>query len=277
MVQERLGATSSKREAHWFFVYHPDTDWYPGFTKLVSEKRLGPRFCGWSNQLDSLFLFMLAARKEMADRSANSEKSGRHHRPVKFHIIIPAYQPVIVTDFLSCPEAAGDFVIEGKIHNSYPLVWLNLPPEQSHYLHDVGNWTPPSPGWVDWLLKSMAMRTRGPEARRELGTIPMPAFFEKSLDGEDAEKPATIEDEHVEQEVLEEAISRHNKRAKDKGLRIHRRRRDESVSTQKALPPAESQSGGGGGGGGGLRQLLSRSDSSMSPDGLSRGRSTMRR
>lgn len=271
MVQERLGATSSKREAHWFFVYHPDTDWYPGFTKLVGERRLGPRFCGWSNQLDSLFLFMLAVRKEMADRAANNEKGSRHHRPVKFHILIPAYQPVIVTDFLSCPEAVGDFVIEGKIHNSYPLVWLNLPAEQSYFLHDVGNWTPPSPGWVDWLLKSMALRNKPSEARRELGTIPMPAITEKSIDGEDAEKPVTIEDEVVEQAVIEEAVSRHNRRAKDKGLKVHRRRRDESMSMEKQLPLAESQ------GGGSLRQLLSRSDSSMSPDGLSRGRSRMRR
>ncbi len=269
MVQERLGATSAKREAHWFFVYHPDTDWYPGFCKLVSERKLGPRFCGWSNQLDSLFLFMLAVRREMEGWTA-SEKS--RHRPVKFHILVPAYQPVIITDFLSCPTDAGDFVIEGKINNGYPLVWLNLPADQDRFLHDVGNWKPPSPGWVDWMLKSFAVRARASEERRELGTVPLPAMTAKAIDGEDDDRPgaavAALENEQAEKARIEDTVSRHNKRAKDKGLKVYRKRRDESAP-EKELPPAEGQRG--------LRQILSRSDSTRSPDGVSRGRSIVRR
>ncbi|RYO88346.1 hypothetical protein DL763_006043 [Monosporascus cannonballus] len=219
MVQERLDATSGKRESHWIFVYHPDTDWYPGFCKLVSEKRLGRRFCGWSNQLDALFLFMLAVRKELAE---NPSYERNRHRPVKFHILIPAYQPVIVTDFLSCPAGAGDFVIEGKIHNGQPLVWLNLPAEQEHFLRDVGNWKPPSPGWVDWLMRSLAIRNKASQTRRELGTVPIPDQLHDGVDEE-----ATRASLELQDKAIEETVSRHTKQARRKGVRTHREKREE--------------------------------------------------
>jgi hypothetical protein len=54
------------------------------------------------------------------------------------------YQPVVITEFLSFPEEVGDFVIEGKLHKSHGLVWLNVPFDQERALHDIGNWEPPS-------------------------------------------------------------------------------------------------------------------------------------
>ncbi|KAI1078790.1 hypothetical protein F5B20DRAFT_571342 [Whalleya microplaca] len=247
MVQERLGATSGKCESHWFFIYHPDTDWYPGFCKLVAEKRLGRRFCGWTNQLDTLFLFMMAVRKEIGATGERYKEKG--HRPIKFHILVPAYQPVIVTDYLSFPssDSIGDFVIEGKIHNGHPLVWMNVPGDQERFLHDIGNWKPPPPGLVDWLLQSMGARRKPTEDRRELGTIPVP-LLDKNHDGEDDEKQqqratvAQIEDGHESDHgSIEDVVSRHSKNARRKGLKMAPRDRKTSVVESAMMYPSRKR------------------------------------
>ncbi|KAH9988833.1 hypothetical protein F4779DRAFT_632233 [Xylariaceae sp. FL0662B] len=268
MVQERLGATSGKRESHWFFIYHPDTDWYPGFCKLVAEKRLGRRFCGWTNQLDALFLFMMAVRKELGAPGGDQVRD-RRRRPIKFHILVPAYQPVIVTDYLSFPssDSIGDFVIEGKIHNGHPLVWVNIPEDQERFLYDVGNWKPPSPGWVGWLLQSMGMRRKPIEERRELGTVPVP-LLDKNHDGEDDEQKqggavAAIEDGHESDHAsIDEVFSRHSKNARRKGLKTAPRDDRKVTATSEVVYPHRKRK---------LRQLRKRLNPFSSQEGCQRG------
>ncbi|KAF4445748.1 hypothetical protein F53441_10497 [Fusarium austroafricanum] len=172
MIRERLSQTSVDSERdHWFFLYHPDTDWYPKFFHLIEEKPLSPRFCGYTNQLDTVFMFMLAARERIKKREAVKARRKQYCRPVQLHLIVPAYQTILIPEPFEIPEDIGDFVIEGRINSNRPFVWLNLPEEQQHYTFDVGMWSLPPPGiWqktLDWL--GMSDRPKIPDTRRTLG------------------------------------------------------------------------------------------------------------
>ncbi|KAI5459213.1 hypothetical protein BGZ63DRAFT_456016 [Mariannaea sp. PMI_226] len=185
MVEERLISTQHDPAIeHWFFIYHPDNDWYPKFNRLLRQNSLGPRFCGFSNQIDTIFMFMLAARRRIKERKRialkNEEayrtyqKRGSRQLPVKLHLLLPAYSPILIPEALKIPDEIGDFVMEGRINDSTPYVWLNFPNDQTQYLQDIGNWTPPSqsPGWWDCAMASLGMSDMRPELveARVLGT-----------------------------------------------------------------------------------------------------------
>jgi hypothetical protein len=158
MIRERLSQSSVDTEReHWFFLYHPDTDWYPKFFHLVEEKPLSPRFCGYTNQLDTVFMFMLAARERISKREAYKARKKQYCRPVQLHLIVPAYQTILIPEPILIPEEIGDFVIEGRINSNRPFVWLNLPENQQHYTFDVGMWSQPPPGLWEKTLEWMGM------------------------------------------------------------------------------------------------------------------------
>ncbi len=173
MVSERIGQTSNDPSAeHWFFVYHPDTDWYPKFYRLLEEEPLSGRFCGYTNQIDTAFVFMLAARKRIQEKAKKAQRNKKPVRPVKLHLLIPAYQRLLITEALEIPDNIGDFAMEGRIHNSRELVWLNLPKEQRRYVVDIGQWVPPEQGIVDRWLSKVGLAEAPPVLgrRRVLGT-----------------------------------------------------------------------------------------------------------
>jgi hypothetical protein len=166
---------------HWFFVYHPDTDWYPAFHWKITEERLKKNFCGYSNQLDSVVIFMLAARTELAKEQKRAEKLGKPMRDVVFHLLIPAYRPLVITEPLAFPKELSPFVVEGEIHNSNELVWLNIPEEQEDLLFNVGNWKPPPPSILESIGTALGM-TDVPLERgkpRVLGTVREVANIER--------------------------------------------------------------------------------------------------
>ncbi|KAK2740560.1 hypothetical protein FQN57_006064 [Myotisia sp. PD_48] len=151
MVGEGLARTSNDiNVSHWFFVYHPDTCWYPGFNRMIRECPFDPRFCGYTNQLDSLFYFMRLARRRITKKKMRP--------PVKFHILIPAYQEILLTEYISFPSKLGDFVVEGKTYQAKPLVWLNVRDDQEHYLRDIGNWKPSS-GFLEQVCINFGWKT----------------------------------------------------------------------------------------------------------------------
>jgi hypothetical protein len=171
LVEEALHNFQDDDEfTHWFFVYHPDTIWTPGFHRLVTQRGLHRRFCGHSSQLDAAVVFMLAAR-EYAERSAKygGDKRGKGRR-VKMHLLIPAYQPVLLKDPVRFPDALGDFTIHGKIHNSTPLVWINLAPDQACRLVGVARWQPPNQTWLESMLSPAAQLPKVRELGRAEGT-----------------------------------------------------------------------------------------------------------
>lgn len=175
MVRERVTQTSlDPARDHWFFVYHPDNDWYPGFYRLLEQDRdaIGPAFCGYTNQIDTAFVFMLAARRRIQRREYLARREGRPVRPTMLHLLIPAYQPVLIFEALKIPEEIGDFVMEGRINNNREFVWLNLPEDQRHYLQDIGRFQPPSPGWFDLVMSVIGLAEPPPKLGepRVLGT-----------------------------------------------------------------------------------------------------------
>lgn len=154
MVRERVGQTTSDPTVeHWFFLWHPDDDWYPKFYHLLERRPVGPAFCGYTNQIDTIFVFMVAARRYVRERERRARDAGREPpRPVRLHLLIPAYQPVLVAEALRIPAEIGDFVMEGRMNSNKELVWLNLPEEQKGYTHGIGQWNPPAVGWWDGVL-----------------------------------------------------------------------------------------------------------------------------
>jgi hypothetical protein len=169
MIKEGLDQTAGDQSCiHWFFVYHPDNDWSPNFHKIILEKPLSNRFCGYSHQLDTLFVFMRVSRERLREKEARARRRGEFTLPVKFHILIPAYQPVVITESLSFPKDLGDFVVEGKIHKSQELVWLNIPQEQKHHLRYVGNFEQPVGGW-EYVMQLLGL-SKLPTKPRILGT-----------------------------------------------------------------------------------------------------------
>ncbi|KAF5018739.1 hypothetical protein F66182_9274 [Fusarium sp. NRRL 66182] len=170
MIRERLSQTSVDPDRdHWFFLWHPDTDWYPKFFHLVEERPLPPRFCGYTNQLDSVFMFMLAARERITKRENYKARKKQPCRPVQLHLIIPAYQTILLPERMQIPEEIGDFVIEGRINSNRPFVWLNLPEEQKCYTFDVGLWSPPPPGLWNKALGWFRMSDQADSNPRVLG------------------------------------------------------------------------------------------------------------
>ncbi|KAF4944393.1 hypothetical protein FSARC_14686 [Fusarium sarcochroum] len=158
MIRERLSQTSVDTEReHWFFLWHPDTDWYPKFFHLVEERPLSPRFCGYTNQLDTIFMFMLAARERITKREISKARKKQPCRPVQLHLIVPAYQTILIPERIQIPEEIGDFVIEGRINSNRPFVWLNLPEEQRYYTFDLGMWRPPPARIWDKAMEWMGM------------------------------------------------------------------------------------------------------------------------
>lgn len=173
MVRERLDQTSADRTRdHWFFVYHPDNDWYPKFYHYLEKKPLGPGFCGYTNQIDTVFVFMLAARKRIQEKADKARSQGRSFRPVKLHLLMPAYQPILIAEALRIPEEIGDFVMEGRVNSNKEFVWLNLPQEQRHYVTDIGHWVPPEQGIWDWAMSKIGLADAPPALGepRVLGT-----------------------------------------------------------------------------------------------------------
>ncbi|KAI9163646.1 hypothetical protein HJFPF1_05268 [Paramyrothecium foliicola] len=174
MIRERLGQTMDDQFCdHWFFLYHPDDDWYPEFYHLLEQNPLEPRFCGYTNQLDTIFVFMMMARKRQSEKEAHARERSRPIRPVKLHLLIPAYSPILIAELLRIPDEIGDFVIEGRINNHKEFVWFNLPEEQRHHVVGVGQWAPPTETWWEKMTWNFGLSRKEPlsQERRTLGRM----------------------------------------------------------------------------------------------------------
>ncbi|KAL7803983.1 hypothetical protein V8C43DRAFT_1720 [Trichoderma afarasin] len=181
MIRERLMQTSDDAAVnHWFFLWHPDDDWYPKFFHLLEEKPLGTRFCGYTNQIDSAFVFMLAARRRISENEYKARRRGHPMRPTRLHLLVPAYQPILVAEALKIPEEIGDFVMEGRINSNREFVWLNLPDDQRHYTLNIGQWIPPNQGWLTWAASKIGLGEKSPKLRerRALGYSQIPFEIE---------------------------------------------------------------------------------------------------
>jgi hypothetical protein len=130
---------------HLFFVYHPDNDWHSYFNHLVEQHPLSSRFCGMSENLDSLCLWMRFLRIlfSMERRDAMSKKE----EVVVFHLLIPAYRPFVIKEPLNFSDELQPLNIHGLINNTNPYVQINLPRVDPEILQGVGIWKKPQSWW----------------------------------------------------------------------------------------------------------------------------------
>ncbi|PGH08767.1 hypothetical protein AJ79_05866 [Helicocarpus griseus UAMH5409] len=142
---------------HFYFLYHPDTDWHGYFFDIVSQKPLPPNLLGVSENLDALCLWMIFLRQHL-DRD--------NRRKVRFHLIIPAYRPMFIKDPLIFPDRLFPLTVQGLKHDSKEYVWFNLPTlndtdAYSLELKDVGNIHQPPSGGEAEAVGQFAASTAG--------------------------------------------------------------------------------------------------------------------
>ena len=107
---------TSKTSKNYFFLYHPDTDWNPEFFDYAKKHDLPESFLGMSESLDALCTWMIFLRHNL-----------KHGRRARFHLLVPAYQPLVISEPLIIPRDLFPLTVTGHIHNSTPYVWFRLP------------------------------------------------------------------------------------------------------------------------------------------------------
>ncbi|KAA8569590.1 hypothetical protein EYC84_001203 [Monilinia fructicola] len=105
---------------HLYFLYHPDTDWHGEFHDIVQKQTGAEQF------------------------SRNVREPPRLVINAHFHLLIPAYRPMVVRTAFVFPEELYPLTVRGHIHNSKEYVWLNLPtmkdvPSDLFEMSNVGN------------------------------------------------------------------------------------------------------------------------------------------
>ncbi|KAF5609430.1 uncharacterized protein FSUBG_3903 [Fusarium subglutinans] len=109
----------TKGDSHFFYVWNPDTDWYPDFERIQREDPLGPNFGGYHHDLATICVRM------RADRQALIETTGDNSN-VNFHLIIPTYYPIVIDTPIVFAAELFPLIITGSRHRGTDLVWFNL-------------------------------------------------------------------------------------------------------------------------------------------------------
>ncbi|KAE8147229.1 hypothetical protein BDV25DRAFT_160801 [Aspergillus avenaceus] len=154
MVKSKIEKSNS--DLDWYFVYHPDTDWTYHFEeKLRTKGTLGRNFIGIVHDLDAMVAFMLSVRDVYSARHPRRE-------PPFFHLLIPAYEPIIIPTPLLIPEKLHPFRIEGDIHRGNSLVWMNLPGVDEKFVQNIGVFAPPRTIWDNIMVQVGLVQTPPP-------------------------------------------------------------------------------------------------------------------
>ncbi|KAH7480923.1 hypothetical protein FOMA001_g8722 [Fusarium oxysporum f. sp. matthiolae] len=109
----------TKGESHFFYVWNPDSDWYPDFEGRQGEDPLGPNFGGYHHDLATICVRMRADRRALI---ATTEDNNN----VVFHLIIPTYYPIVVDTPIIFATELFPLTIIGSRHRGTDLVWFNL-------------------------------------------------------------------------------------------------------------------------------------------------------
>ncbi|PLB44400.1 hypothetical protein P170DRAFT_503110 [Aspergillus steynii IBT 23096] len=129
-----LDIHEAKRESHRFFIYNPDTMWYPAFGRLTRDNPLPPQFVDKGDHLDHICLFMREARTKL------NEADPEHGRDITFHLLIPTWQKLGFREPFHFPEDLYPLQIEGlKNGGGKEMVEMNLPEAPIGLLHGVAN------------------------------------------------------------------------------------------------------------------------------------------
>ncbi|KAI8298373.1 hypothetical protein K4K59_002883 [Colletotrichum sp. SAR11_240] len=120
---------SEAGEDEYFFVYHPGTDWYPAFNRLLKEYPL-PKFCGTFHSIGAMSVFLEKFRLVVGpDPTIN--------------ILVPAVHLFVVPDEIQIPSDLFPIRIRGELHQSgNPYVHVNIrniSSLQRDFLYNVAN------------------------------------------------------------------------------------------------------------------------------------------
>ncbi|KAH7255314.1 uncharacterized protein BKA55DRAFT_592667 [Fusarium redolens] len=120
-VQNEMAPTEgrTRRGNHFFYVWNPDSDWYPDFERRQRQDPQGPNFGGYHHDLATICLRMRADRRTLI---ATTDYS---NNPV-FHLIIPTYYPLVIGTLIAFAEELLPLIITGSRHRGTDLVWFNL-------------------------------------------------------------------------------------------------------------------------------------------------------
>lgn len=117
-----------KHTEHVFFVYHPDTNWTPGFSKRINcpEKGLRAtdpqgRYCGRTDDLDYAIVWMLKTR-EMHKKRKGPWKHAERQTELKIHLLIPAYQRIVIDEPVCFPKDLTGLTVYGATFDGEKFV-----------------------------------------------------------------------------------------------------------------------------------------------------------
>ncbi|KUJ09084.1 uncharacterized protein LY89DRAFT_788490 [Mollisia scopiformis] len=119
-VQDEMAAFSDPEEHHFFYVWNPDPDWYPRFEEQNLSTPLGPNFGGYHTDLPTLCLRMSVDRTTLANTTT-------YGRDAVFHLLCPAFQPVVIEQKIVFHDTLFPLVITGQQHRGFKFVWFFIP------------------------------------------------------------------------------------------------------------------------------------------------------
>ncbi|OAP60952.1 hypothetical protein AYL99_05954 [Fonsecaea erecta] len=132
-IKEKIGVIQeAERDNHRFFVYHPDTNWYPAFYRLITETPLPPTFCAKSDNLDKCCLYMQEVRAQL-------KRESEREQDIIFHLLIPSWYSISFKQPLHFPDCLQPFKVEGQKHKLKEYVEFNLPAAPAGLLDGVAN------------------------------------------------------------------------------------------------------------------------------------------
>lgn len=143
-VKLKCSEYSDDGYSHRFFAFHPDTAWMGTFLRLQeTEGPLPLEFAGVSHNLFVLARWMLCERVVLV------QTLGEAGRRIRFHILIPAQEPLVIPHHICFVDALGPLRIEGPIGRGSPMVWLKITQHSTTVLRDVGTIPPPCPALAE--------------------------------------------------------------------------------------------------------------------------------
>lgn len=111
--------------AHFYFVYHPATDWHAAFNIKMRESRL-PGFVGCTNNLDALGAFLVRFRQVIGPDAV-------------IHILLPSAHMYVIEEEVIVPAELQPIRFKGQIHRSgHPYVHASIRGLDATNIQDVG-------------------------------------------------------------------------------------------------------------------------------------------
>jgi hypothetical protein len=125
--QAKLGRNNAtkKRVAHYYFVYHPATDWHAPFNNKMRENRL-PGFVGCTNSIDALGIYLVEFRRIIGPEAI-------------IHILLPSAHMYVIEQDITVIKELQPIKITGQVHRSgNPYVHAAIEGLEEADIRDVG-------------------------------------------------------------------------------------------------------------------------------------------